>query len=80
MALTETYGAPISKSPARPAQQEVRVVPYLARFVGVVFMAAAVGLWLAPGADWAADLALLKLGLTCFFTIAGALSLTIRRT
>ncbi len=74
MAITETYVAPRA-----PAQREVPVVNYLARFVGVVFMACAVGLWLAPGADWSAELAMLKLGLTCFFTIAGALSLTVRR-
>ncbi|KNG95305.1 hypothetical protein [Pseudaestuariivita atlantica] len=74
MAITETFSKPRSAEPV-----EVPVVPYLARFVGVVFLAAAVGLWIAPGANWAAELALLKLGLTCFFAITGALSLTIRR-
>ena len=74
MAVTDTFAKP---TPVKTA--EVSIVSYIARFIGVVFMAAAVGLWIAPGANWSAELALLKLGLTCFFAIAGALSLTIRR-
>ena len=43
----------------------------LSRFFGLAFLFSAIGMWLAPGANWDGDLALMKLGVTFFFGIVG---------
>lgn len=42
------------------------------RFMGAVFALVAIGLWLVPGSNWAADVALIKTGLTAVLCITSA--------
>ncbi|MGR3502847.1 hypothetical protein [Pseudaestuariivita sp.] len=81
-ALFESYRGDESlrPQPAPELTQTAQFVRWMARIVGVALMVAALGLWAFPGVDWTAELAVIKLGLTCFFTIAGALSLTVRKS
>ena len=51
----------------------------LASFLGVVLCVAALGLWLVPGASFDPSLMLMKLGLSIFFMIGGAMCLAAAR-
>lgn len=44
---------------------------FLQRLVGVSFIAAASGIWLAPGADWSSDMMLMKIGLSAVSLLTG---------
>jgi hypothetical protein len=54
----------------------------LRRFLGMVFAFAAIGLWVAPGANWSSSVLLFKTGLTailCFCAIVALLPRVTRR-
>lgn len=54
----------------------------LRRFLGMVFAFSAIGLWVAPGANWSSEVLLFKTGLTailCFCAIAALLPRVVRR-
>jgi ABC-type nickel/cobalt efflux system permease component RcnA len=49
----------------------ITIARIMQRIVGVALIAAASGLWLAPGADFSSDVMLMKMGLSAFVLILG---------
>ncbi len=49
----------------------ITIARVMQRVVGVALIAAASGLWLAPGADFSSDVMLMKMGLSTFALILG---------
>lgn len=47
----------------------------IATLTGGALLVAALGLWLVPGSNWAAEMLLMKLGLTVAFLISGSAAL-----
>lgn len=78
MTSFEGYAGTQQKQPRFEAKREMEAIESrtLRRFLGFIFAIAAVGLWIAPGASWGADVLLMKTGLTailCFCAIVALL-------
>ena len=72
--MTATTHYMDAKQQARAKATEVGLasaIRLIYRIVGLVFMFVALGIWLAPGANWAAEIVLLKVGVSFFFAVTG---------
>lgn len=70
-AWSEGEGGSIKINPVRLVDGARSVLRTIQRFLGASLVLAALGLWVAPGANWAADLALFKLTLSLAMGFSG---------
>lgn len=69
LADVSTY-TPLAEAPRMVGAQRM-IARGSRRMVGATLILAALGLWIAPGGSWDADIALIKLGLSLFSGFAG---------